>query len=70
MKTLNLNIERLSTVETVRYSGPKPGGHGVYTINLMDRALPDHQVQIHCTLEALIQLKTRIEASLEHLKTH
>lgn len=71
MKTINLNLERLSTVETVRYSGPRPGGlHGSYTIILMCRSLPEHQVQLNLSLEALIQLKVRIDASLEHMKTH
>jgi hypothetical protein len=70
MKTINLKIERLSTVETVRYSGPTIQGHGVYTINLLNRELPEVHIQMDFTLEALLQLKARIEASLEHMKTH
>lgn len=70
MTTLNVNISKLSSKETVRYSGPQQGQHGVYTLNLFPDALPGHQLQIHMSLEALMQLKARIEASLQHMISH
>jgi hypothetical protein len=65
-----LKIKKLSTVETVRYLGPTSlGEHGVYLINLIDS---DSQttVKMEFSLEALSQLKTRIEAAFEHMKSH
>lgn len=70
MKITHIKIEKLCTMETVRYSGRTPQGHGTYTISLLDRETVDHQIQIELSLEALIQLKIRVDASLEHLKTH
>lgn len=56
-------------METVRYLGPSQAGHGVYLINFVDNQTTN-SVKLEFTLEALIQLRIRIDAALEHLKTH
>jgi hypothetical protein len=74
MSVLNLNIDKLSSKETVRYNGPAENReHGTYTIVLM----PDpsvmagtNQVHIHMSLEALIQLKQRIEYAMSHMVSY
>lgn len=68
MKTLNINVKKLSTNETVRYNGPADGGgHGTYTIHLIT---PEGAVDIHMSLEAIVQLKQRVDASFQHMITH
>lgn len=73
LKTLHLNIPKLCTHETVRYQGPAPGQtHGVYTITIATRcdSTEERIVEMHMSLEALMQLRTRIDASLAHMITH
>lgn len=73
IKTLHLNIQKLCTHETVRYQGPAPGQtHGVYTISLATRcdSTPEKLVELHMSLEAMMQLKMRIDAALGHMITH
>jgi hypothetical protein len=74
MKVLNLNVNKLSSHETVRYNGPAENrDHGLYTIRLIQHLNSPsdvHVVDAHFTLEALVQLKIRIEAALQHMITH
>lgn len=74
MKTLNINISRLSTTETVRHSGLIPNGPsgGIYTIHLLHTVPSDDvkAIDIHMSLEALVQLRQRIDAALSHMITH
>lgn len=82
MSTLNINKWRLTTEETVRFSGPfesppptvedaqkimRPA-HGVYTMTIITEG--KNKVQVHMTLEALIQLEQRIAAAKQHMITH
>ncbi len=65
-----LKIKKLSTVETVRYLGPTlQGEHGIYIMNLMDSESKT-SVRLELSLEAMVQLKARIDAAFEHMKTH
>lgn len=69
MGKLNINRTRLTTQETVRYNGPlHDGDHGTYTAIFMTPA--GNQVQVHMSLEAMIQLKQRVDAALQHMITH
>lgn len=73
IKTLNINVTKLSRMETVRYNQPDPGQlHGTYTLQLSTREDDDqaHVVQIHMSLEALMQLEERIKAARQHMITH
>lgn len=74
MKTLNINIVKLSSAETVRYNGPAENReHGLYTIRLIQHSKSDSDVRAvdaHFSLEALVQLKVRIDAALQHMITH
>ena len=78
MKVLNVNRTKLATAETVRYHGPDSRGeHGVYSIQLfvgsMDESADSNSVRmvdIHLSLEALMQLRQRIDAALQHMITH
>ena len=75
MSVLNINIEKLCSKEVVRYNGVADNReHGTYTMVLMpqpgdleEMKQPVNQVHIHMSLEALIQLKQRIEYALQHM---
>lgn len=75
--TLNINKPKLSSNETVRYSGPirklpdNDGGstHGIYTLTLLSD-VAENKIEVHMSLEAAIQLKQRLDASLAHMITH
>jgi hypothetical protein len=65
-----LKIKKLSTVETVRYLGrTSQGEHGIYVVSLIDSE-SQTGIRLELTLEAMLQLKTRIDAAFEHMKTH
>lgn len=73
IKTLNISITKLSRMETVRYTPPAQGqAHGVYTIQLATRSddVDTNIVQVHMSLEALMQLEERIKAARQHMITH
>lgn len=72
IKTLNINVTKLSKMETVRYNQPGSGQlHGTYTLQLSTRDNDEaHVVQIHMSLEALMQLEERIKAARQHMITH
>ena len=82
MHVLNVNIGRLSSKETVRYNGPSKDQHGTYTMTLIPRITdlktdPGTELldsgkllQIHMSLEALLQLQQRINAALQHMISH
>jgi hypothetical protein len=65
-----LKIKKLSSVETVRYLGrTSTGEHGIYVVSLIDSE-SQTGIRLELTLEAMLQLKTRIDAAFEHMKTH
>lgn len=78
IKVLNVDIDKLTSKETVRYNGPAENRcHGLYTLIFFTRHTPHGEVQedtnaihINLSLEALIQLKARVDASLQHMITH
>lgn len=71
MATLDINKTKLATSETVRYQGPGLGQqHGVYHLRLFTGGSEPNVVDIHLSLEALIQLKQRLDAALQHMITH
>lgn len=69
---ININKEKLSTREIVRYNGPAENRtHGVYTITMeIPSTHADCDIKINMSLEALIQLQQRINAALQHMITH
>jgi hypothetical protein len=71
MSILSINKPKLSTNETVRYSGPAvPGNtHGIYTVTILSD-VTENKIEIHMSLEATIQLKQRLDAALAHMITH